>query len=218
MLKYFHFSFSFPFLHSISHHDKSKTQISEWNITLTHTYSDPVFNTPHGYDITTFAHLYLWMFCQPSLHISGQPLWGLSKSLIGFKSGLCLSCSRTLTEPVLWCLGCVYSHCLVGSRIFSPLCFIIWIILGRWWAVPGFLQTWLRLRPRSSILVSSPRVRVVPNSFHLKIMDATALIGTFTKSLYRHVLPFGNHLGNTLWQLFWVNKTSPLSKWRGREP
>lgn len=98
MLKYFHFSFSLLLLHSISHHDKSKTQI--------------FFRTCVQYSswiLTTFAHLYLWMFCQPSLHISGQPLWGLSKSFIEFKSGLCLSCSRTLTASVMVTWLCLLS-------------------------------------------------------------------------------------------------------------
>ena len=42
------------------------------------------------------------------------------------------------------------------SMMLPPPCFTVGIVLGRWWAVPGFLHTYrLELMPKSSILVSS---------------------------------------------------------------
>ena len=41
------------------------------------------------------------------------------------------------------------------SMMLPPPCFTVGMVLDRWWAVPGFLQTWLvELRPNGSILVS----------------------------------------------------------------
>jgi hypothetical protein len=42
------------------------------------------------------------------------------------------------------------------NMMLPPPCFTVGMVLARWWAVPGFLQTWhLAFRPKSLILVSS---------------------------------------------------------------
>ena len=45
------------------------------------------------------------------------------------------------------------------SMMLPPPGFTVGMVLGRWWAVPCFLQTWhLELRPNNSILVSSDQI------------------------------------------------------------
>lgn len=45
----------------------------------------------------------------------------------------------------------------------QPPCFSLGMVLVRWWAMPGFLQTWhLAFRPKSSIFVSSDERSLVP--------------------------------------------------------
>ncbi len=137
-----------------------------------------------GKDATSFSHLDLGILCHSSLQIlsssvrlDGKRWWtaifrSLQRCSIGFKSGLWLGRSRTVTE--LWwshsfvilavCLGSLscwkvnlrpslrswalwrrFSSRIslyLAAFIFPPPCFTVGTVLDRWWAVPGFLHTY----------------------------------------------------------------------------
>ncbi len=137
-----------------------------------------------GKDATSFSHLDLGILCHSSLQIlsssvrlDGKRWWtaifrSLQRCSIGFKSGLWLGHSRTVTE-LLWSHSFVILAVCLGSlscwkvnlrpslrswalwrspvpaaekhphsMMLPPPCFTVGTVLDRWWAVPGFLHTY----------------------------------------------------------------------------
>ena len=174
MLKLIQYFFPLINLHSISHNDKAKTgfltflqfkkkvktKISHWHKLYSVRWQRLQPQVFLGMMLHAL-HTWIWglsaiLLCRSSQALSGrmgtvggQPFLGLSRDVqLGSNQG-----SGWATQghsQSLRCLGCVLR--VIVLLISEPSGQSeVRILLGRWWAVPTFLQTWhLELRPNQS--------------------------------------------------------------------
>ena len=77
------------------------------------------------------------------------PVWGPEDISVLGRIHLSFNCTQSSCP-------CSWNPPPPHSMLLPPPCVTVGIVLGRWWAVPGFLHTYrLELTPKSSILVSS---------------------------------------------------------------